>query len=525
MTRTDFQPSQASVGAERIGARARPADRKGEGAGDAPSDDGFPRLLSNMAATGHGRADQRAASQEAGVVVAELCLPHDMVDQVVLEAGAAGAASRVDGLDLGAAVLASAPVDVVPPSGAPSGTADLGAFYRADRMLGASFLAGAVVDAAADAAGHRGAPEVATTDAGTENALPGFVGMALALPDRAAAVAERVAPQAARFGMETAAMPRAAAEADLAPVGAPLPAVAVLRQETHLAPARMAAPAAPAVVVVGTQGLATDAKAVPSDSKDPPRLENRRPASGAMPVAAAPELPAGPGTVRSPLPDRAFAAPVAPVDAADAQDLAAGKGAATVEQALPVVGEEVQLAAQLPSSPARQVADRLVAAVLTGSEPHKAATAPLATASTAHTVKVLYLQLQPAELGIVTVRMALRNDAIEIQLEAGRQDTALLLQRDSEAISSALRTAGYQVDAMVVRVAAPTAAADGAPVSTGASVPDTATQSQPGTSQSNGRAADGRAHPQQQLDRAPTSRSDSHEDGSTASRAGSGLYV
>jgi flagellar hook-length control protein FliK len=67
--------------------------------------------------------------------------------------------------------------------------------------------------------------------------------------------------------------------------------------------------------------------------------------------------------------------------------------------------------------------------------------------------KVLRIQLQPAELGTVTIRMSVKDNALRLDLEAGRGDTVRLIQRDQDALSTMLRSAGYLIDGMEVRLA------------------------------------------------------------------------
>jgi chemotaxis protein MotD len=70
-------------------------------------------------------------------------------------------------------------------------------------------------------------------------------------------------------------------------------------------------------------------------------------------------------------------------------------------------------------------------------------------------VKVLLIQLQPADLGTVTVRMSLKEDALELHIEASQQETAQRLQQDQESLSKVLRSAGYLIDAVAIRVTEP----------------------------------------------------------------------
>ncbi len=70
-------------------------------------------------------------------------------------------------------------------------------------------------------------------------------------------------------------------------------------------------------------------------------------------------------------------------------------------------------------------------------------------------VKVIHLQLQPDGLGTVTIRIAVKDQALQLALEADRGETASLIQRDRDALSTLLRSAGYLIDGVDVRTAGP----------------------------------------------------------------------
>ncbi len=67
-------------------------------------------------------------------------------------------------------------------------------------------------------------------------------------------------------------------------------------------------------------------------------------------------------------------------------------------------------------------------------------------------LKVLHIQLQPETLGTVTVRMELRANALELHVDAARAETAELIQRDREVLSSILRAAVYSADDAQIKV-------------------------------------------------------------------------
>lgn len=72
--------------------------------------------------------------------------------------------------------------------------------------------------------------------------------------------------------------------------------------------------------------------------------------------------------------------------------------------------------------------------------------------STDGAVKVLQIELKPASLGAVTVRIALKDNAVTVHLEAQRADTLEAIERDREALAGSLRSAGYTVDSITSSV-------------------------------------------------------------------------
>jgi chemotaxis protein MotD len=70
----------------------------------------------------------------------------------------------------------------------------------------------------------------------------------------------------------------------------------------------------------------------------------------------------------------------------------------------------------------------------------------LGDASSDGVVKVLNLELKPAIMGSVTVRIALKDNAITVHLEAQRTETLAVIERERDALTSALASAGYSVD-------------------------------------------------------------------------------
>ncbi|MCC7251464.1 flagellar hook-length control protein FliK [Hyphomicrobium sp.] len=91
--------------------------------------------------------------------------------------------------------------------------------------------------------------------------------------------------------------------------------------------------------------------------------------------------------------------------------------------------------------PHESVSDQIAAEVRSELRAHG-----LSETSSDGVVKVLHLELKPANLGSVTVRIALKENAVTIHLEAQRLDTLAVIESEREALVSALASAGYTVD-------------------------------------------------------------------------------
>ncbi len=68
-------------------------------------------------------------------------------------------------------------------------------------------------------------------------------------------------------------------------------------------------------------------------------------------------------------------------------------------------------------------------------------------------LRVLNLQLHPAELGLVTIKMKLSGDSLEMELQVENEETARMLQNDTEKLSSLLKGSGYRPDVINIQTA------------------------------------------------------------------------
>ncbi|MGX5777378.1 flagellar hook-length control protein FliK [Methylorubrum zatmanii] len=112
----------------------------------------------------------------------------------------------------------------------------------------------------------------------------------------------------------------------------------------------------------------------------------------------------------------------------------------------------------LPATPQRQIVDA-VTAQLTAVAPAPQAR-PTALPAEAGPLKILTLQLQPAELGTVLVRMRLQDGRLEMNLRTSREETAERLRKEGGLLSGLLREAGYQADAVTIEAGGAGSAGD-----------------------------------------------------------------
>ncbi len=153
-----------------------------------------------------------------------------------------------------------------------------------------------------------------------------------------------------------------------------------------------------------------------------------------------------------------LAAPAKPATSENRSGQDGGRGdparalAAQKEAKVSVVLQETHFAPAPQQSPAFQIANRIMQDVETGDPVFTAQLAELPKDASAAPLKVLHIQLDPPELGALTIRMSLKNDMLHMQIEASRHETAKLIERDQDALSGMLRSAGYSIDGLTVQV-------------------------------------------------------------------------
>lgn len=329
-----------------------------------------------------------------------------------------------------------------------------------------------------------------------------------------------------------------AAEGPIAGLPSDRPRVAVAAQETHFAPVKPGQPALVAPIARDMKdrpspqpvaAVAVDVAPVaqPAPPPNQARPQPVEPIAAAPVVAAAAPIVESAAPVQAPAPAMTRPARPAPRASTPALPLAASAPAAESVESSPVLAIQagpvasrperdgntsrepnpqtpetapvaapafVPAEAALPITTLRHLAEAIAAEapsapVAPPGQPAKPGQMPEGP------LRLLTIQLQPADLGTVTVRMRLQEGRLEVGMETGRHDTAELLRRDGGALSDLLRGAGYQADLVAIR-------ASGADMAGG----------QP-SQQGSGQGAQAQSQPQGQSGRGPMAFTDGGQGG------------
>jgi hypothetical protein len=131
---------------------------------------------------------------------------------------------------------------------------------------------------------------------------------------------------------------------------------------------------------------------------------------------------------------------------------------------LSVIGQETHFAPVSSLSPVQQISNALATLTppLTPAYPagsggtNAPGLSPLASAiveqPSAPAIKTLDIALEPDSLGSVTVKLRLSGERLELKIEASRSETMRLIDRDKDALSTALQSSGYSVDGLEIKV-------------------------------------------------------------------------
>ncbi|MGX1101198.1 flagellar hook-length control protein FliK [Amorphus sp. MBR-141] len=229
----------------------------------------------------------------------------------------------------------------------------------------------------------------------------------------------------------------------------------IVDRQTHFAPietlARGATPRPGKANPSGDPSKAPAVRGAPpprtTATADPAPVPQHGSADGSGPAEAEP-----PHRVRAP--DSAAATERSPLHGA--RDKNGGESGPSASTA----GSSTTSAAASPTAPALPAAtlQRLAGSILSAAGDlaagQSAAPPPAGTSAPPDRgpVRVLDLELTPADLGLVRVRMRLTSNGIDLQLAATRPATAEYLQEDRHRLSSIIRDAGYDIDGLTVQV-------------------------------------------------------------------------
>lgn len=332
----------------------------------------------------------------------------------------------------------------------------------AEELSAAAFPADTVAPASPSVGA---APLVTTLGADTAgDALAGSNADALAAPNAGA-----LAPSGA--GARAASDARAPAMADVTPPGEPtgtMPPRFTAGRETPNTQSTPPVQPAPPAIANGNAGSAATAGTDPAFAllaempvagaqAEPARGSKERvTAKAAKSDATAPNAPAATMIMDGiePLaPEPASASTGGRSREEGERDGAARTLAILKDANVSSVQQETHFAPGPQQSPAFQIANRIVQDVKASDPAAEVQPAiPLNEPPAAGPVKVLQLKLDPPDLGGVTIRLSMKNDALHLQIEASRHETARLIERDRDALGGMLRSAGYGGDGLSVQI-------------------------------------------------------------------------
>lgn len=125
------------------------------------------------------------------------------------------------------------------------------------------------------------------------------------------------------------------------------------------------------------------------------------------------------------------------------------------EMAVTVTRQETILPPAGSTPAIQQTADRIMGELATMAEDFASKeTAITRRDSEPAPMRVLHIQLDPPDLGVLTVKLALRDNALSIKVEAAEPGTVRLLEQDRERLSEMLRSAGYGMEGVTVQISA-----------------------------------------------------------------------
>ncbi len=350
---------------------------------------------------------------------------------------------------------AASPVESVPAAGDPS-SANMAAITTPGSASGSAASSPAKAGATA-APGTAANADAALT---TADATPDAVAAIAASLQTAMPVIQGVGTSASKSSRADAAWRSASALASMATGSTS--ADAIRRAEgadTATASTGITDPTAQAAFVAtivpnsASEGLPTGSDSTPSPGSSQLQVQARAVANGGL----ASGVPNGNG-------DSAAASSIAAVERSDA--------GVSADMKVTAVSSATYFAPVARLSPVQQIADVVIGALpdlsqslsgsaasgpstaagATGLAPGAAAPDPTAalTQSALGPVKTLNLQLEPPNLGTVTITLNLSAGGLDVQMAASQSSTMSLIEKDKDALSNQLRQSGYSVAGIAV---------------------------------------------------------------------------
>lgn len=108
--------------------------------------------------------------------------------------------------------------------------------------------------------------------------------------------------------------------------------------------------------------------------------------------------------------------------------------------------EPVQQVTTLQKIVDRMASDLPAVAAPEGAHPAEAPSQEIAKSAESRPVRMMTLELDPPNLGSVTIKMRLAGDSVEVHLTADRLETTHLLRQERGALTDAMQSAGYSFD-------------------------------------------------------------------------------
>ncbi|CAO4133011.1 flagellar hook-length control protein FliK [Methylorubrum extorquens] len=254
---------------------------------------------------------------------------------------------------------------------------------------------------------------------------------------------------------------------------APAPGEAV-RQAAGAPPAQAAGTEAPRSPASRGRTAPRSDQAEPAGAADNAALPDQ-PESTSLPEPVAVTQPGTPGqTRRDPesrqdrpaaiarpdtMPEHAAVAMPRPQAEGGARAERAGSDAMTIEAPRPDMPlaptgpqETAGMPTPAPASPLRQIVDAVAAQLPAAPAAMATPSArPVPASAEAGPLKILTLQLHPADLGSVLVRMRLQDGRLEMSLRTSREETAERLRKEGDLLAGLLREAGYEPEAVTIQ--------------------------------------------------------------------------